>query len=223
MPAASLRASTRQNWLVPAGLIALSVVPLLAGGVRLAQLGGGEMTPENARFFAAPLPVVLHIASVALYCLLGAFQFSDGFRRRNPGWHRVAGRVLVPCGLVAALSGLWMTQFYPFVNFDGMALYVIRLVVGSAMVLFICLGFAAIRRRDIRSHRRWMMRGYALGLGAGTQVLTHLPWFLMPAIQGELARTLCMAAGWVINIAVVEFILLRERRRSGAVDGATIP
>jgi len=27
-----------------------------------------------------------------------------------------------------------------------------------------------------------------------------------------------MAAGRVINIAVVEFILLRERRRSGAVD-----
>jgi hypothetical protein len=52
--------------LIPAGLIALSIVPVVAGAFRLVQLGGGaEITPENARFFAAPLPVVLHIVSVA--------------------------------------------------------------------------------------------------------------------------------------------------------------
>jgi hypothetical protein len=79
------------------------------------------------------------------------------------------------------------------------------------MILFICLGVAAITRRDIPHHRAWMMRSYALGLGAGTQVLTHLPWFLFPGIQGELARTLLMLSGWVINLAVVELILLRGR------------
>ena len=57
-----------------------------------------------------------------------------------------------------------------------------------------------------------MMRGYALGLGAGTQVFTHLPWFLFPTIQGELARTLFMGAGWVINLAVAERFISRERR-----------
>ena len=74
------------------------------------------------------------------------------------------------------------------------------------MARFICLGFAAVRRRNIAHHRAWIMRGYALGIGAGTQVLTHLPWFLFPSIQGELARTLFMGAGWVINLAVVEWI-----------------
>ncbi len=32
------------------------------------------------------------------------------------------------------------------------------------------------------------------------------------SIHGELARTLFMAAGWGINLALVEWILLRERR-----------
>ncbi len=117
------------------------------------------------------------------------------------------GRRLVPCGLVAALSGLWMTQFYPPVMGDGPLLYDIRLVVGSAMTLFIVLGFAAIRRRDIARHRAWMMRGYALGLGAGTQALTHLPWFLFPGIQGELTRALLMGAGWIINLVVAEAVI----------------
>ncbi len=205
-----MASSARADRLVPAALIALSVIPVAAGVVRLGELtGGAEITPENARFFAAPLPAVLHILSVSLFCILGAFQFAPGIRRRRPGWHRGAGRLLVPCGLVAALSGLWMTQFYPPVMGDGPLLYGIRLVVGSAMILFIVLGFAAIRRRDIARHRAWMMRGYALGLGAGTQALTHLPWFLFPGIQGELTRALLMGAGWAINLAVAEWIIRR--------------
>jgi uncharacterized membrane protein len=205
----------RSDWLIPAGLITLSFIPALAGTIRLVQLGVGvEITPDNARFFAAPLPVTLHIISVMIYCVLGAFQFASGFRRRHPVWHRIAGRILVPCGLAAALSGLWMTQFYPRANYDGTAIYFMRLLVGSAMAFFILRGFAAIRRGDIRRHRAGMMRAYALGLGAGTQVLTHLPWFLFPGMQGELARAICMGAGWVINLAVVEWILLRERRRA---------
>ncbi len=209
----------KYEWLIPAGLIALSFIPMVAGTFRVLGLGSGaEITAENARFFAAPLPVVLHIVSTVIYCVLGAFQFSPSFRRRKPNWHRAAGRILIPCGLVVAFSGLWMTQFYPPanyppVNFDGPFLYAIRLLVGSAMALFLCLGFAAIRKRDIPDHRAWMMRGYALGLGAGTQVFTHLPMFLFPSLQGELARTLCMGAGWSINLAVAEWLISRERRR----------
>ena len=149
-----MTSSTRSDWLVPTLLIALSFIPVAAGTTRLVWLASGvEITPENARFFAAPVPAVLHILSASLFCILGAFQFSPGFRRRRPGWHRRAGRLLVPCGLVAALSGLWLTQFYPPVEGDGLLLYGIRLVVGSAMTLFIMLGFAAIRRRDFAQHR----------------------------------------------------------------------
>ena len=56
------------EWPVPAALLVLSAVPIAGGAVRIAELtGGAEITPDNARFFAAPLPVVLHIISVTLY------------------------------------------------------------------------------------------------------------------------------------------------------------
>ena len=214
-----MSSSDRADWLIPAGLITLSAIPTLAGIVRVLQLAvGAEITPDSARFFAAPVPVVLHIFSSVIFCVLGAFQFSPGLRRRHPDWHRGAGRILVPCGLFAALAGMWMTQFFPSgvnppASFDGPFLYAIRLVAGSAMALSLCLGFAAIRRRDIPRHRAWMLRGYALGLGAGTQVLTHLPWYLLPDIRGELARTLLMAAGWAVNLAVAEWSISHQRRR----------
>ncbi len=61
-----------KDWGIPAGLLLLSVVPILAGSVRLAQLASGGVTAENARFFGSPLPGVLHIIAVTLFSLLGA-------------------------------------------------------------------------------------------------------------------------------------------------------
>lgn len=207
-----MTAAAKGDWLVPAGLVALGVIPVAAGALRVLQIAGGAaITPDNARFLAAPWPVLLHITSAVVYCILGAFQFAPGLRRRRPGWHRPAGRVLVPCGLVVALSGLWMTQFYPPANFDGPVLYGIRLVVGAAMAVFLCLGLVAVRRRDIPRHRAWMVRAYALGLGAGTQVFTHLPGVLFPVLHGELARTVFMASGWAINIVLAEWLIARWR------------
>lgn len=206
-----MASSSRTDWLIPAALIALSAIPVAAGGVRLTMLvGGADITPDNARFFEAPLPVVLHILSASLFCVLGAFQFSPGFRQRRFGWHRATGRLLVACGLIAALSGLWLTRAYPTVDGDGPLLHGIRLLVGSMMTLFILLGLAAILRRDVDRHRAWMMRGYALGLGAGMQALTHLPWILIVGAPGELSRAVLMGVGWAINLLVAEWIIRRR-------------
>ena len=201
------------TWLV-AGLLVLSVVPLAAGAFRLAQLAGGaEITPANARFFASPLPVVLHIVSAFVYALLGAFQFAPGFRRRRPGWHRAAGRLLVACGLLVGLSGLWMTLFYPPPAGDGALLYAFRLLLGSAMVGSIVLGLTTIRRGNVMGHRAWMTRGYALGLGAGTQVLTLGAGEVIAGPPSELSRALLMGAAWVINLLVAEWAIRKRPRR----------
>ena len=211
--------SRRSDWIVPGALILLSLVPAIAGTARLAQLAGGaEVTTANARFFAQPIPVVLHILAVIPYTMVGAFQFSPGFRRRNRPWHRAAGRVLGVFGLVAALTGLWMAHFYPWPEGDGLGVYVERLVFGTAMVVSIVLGIVAVLRRDFVSHGAWMTRAYAIGLGAGTQVLTHLPWFiLVDGKPGESARTVMMGAGWVINVIVAEWIIRRREPRAGTV------
>lgn len=199
------------GWLVPTALLILSFIPVVAGAFRLTELAGGAaITPANARFFASPLPVVLHIVSVTVFSLLGAFQFAPGFRRRHPAWHRSAGRILIPSGLVAVLSGLWMTLFYPWIEGDGVILYGLRLLFGSVMLGSILLGVASIWRRDFMRHGHWMMRGYAIGLGAGTQALTQMTWMLLIGKPDELAKAMLMGVGWMINLGVAEWIIRKR-------------
>ena len=214
------RVSIREGWPIAAGPLALSVIPVAAGVVRLVSLATGEtVTLANARFFAHPLPVQLHIVGASLFCILGALLFWPGFRRRFPRWHRLVGRIAAPAAIVAGLSGLWMNQFYPYGPNDGLLLYFFRLLFGAGMVLAMVLGIAAILRRDVAQHRVWMMRAYAVGLGAGTQALTQLPWILLVGLPGERSKALLMAAAWVLNLAVAEWFI---RRQAGATFGTPL-
>jgi hypothetical protein len=207
-------------WLLPAALIFLSLIPVVAGVTRVAGLvGGAEVTPDNARFFAAPVTVIAHIVGASAFLWLGALQLVPAFRRQRPGWHRRAGRVLVACGIAAGLTGLWMTLFFPHVEGDGPLLFLFRLAFGSAMVIFLALGFAAARRRRFAEHGAWMTRGYAIGMGAGTQAVLHLP-FLALGMPGELGRALLLGAGWLINLAVAEWSIRRTRVRAGSLQMA---
>jgi uncharacterized membrane protein len=203
----------RAGWWVPAGLLALAFIPVVAGTGRLVEvLGGPEVLPSDARFAASPVPLVVHIAAAVVYAVLGVFQFSARMRRRRPGWHRRAGRVLVVLGLAVAFSGLWMTLAYPRKEGTGDILWVVRLLVSSGMGVSLILGLVAIRSRDIARHRAWMTRAYALALGAGTQAFTV--GFGEAVFGAGVVRTdLMMAAGWVINLAVAEWVIRRPAAR----------
>jgi uncharacterized membrane protein len=212
--------ASKHHWLVPAGLIALSLVPVAAGSARLVELSGSPtVTEANERFVTTPLPVVLHIVSATVFCLLGALQFSTSLRRR--AWHRRSGRIVVPAGLVAALSGLWMAVYYDLPESDNAVLMATRLVVGTLMVAALVLAVVAVRRRDFASHRNWMMRGYAIGIGAGTQVLTTLPWVLLFGTPSPMVRAGLMGAGWAINLAVAEWFIRRRPARIPSMPAAS--
>jgi uncharacterized membrane protein len=202
---------TQTPWWVPAGLILLSVIPLTFGAIRLSQLmSGAEITPDNARFFESPSPVVIHIISSAIYALLGAFQFVSRLWTRGIKWHRWVGRLLVPCGLFVGLSGLWMTLFYPRPEGASDLLFFFRLFFGSGMILSITLGFISIRRRDVAQHQAWMTRAYAIGMGAATQVLTGMVGALILGEVNGFENALLMSTAWVINLAIAELSIRRS-------------
>jgi uncharacterized membrane protein len=209
-PAAPTR-SRRDGW-IPASLLALTSVPALAGAVRLVDLSGGR-TEENARFFDLPLPIIVHIVGATTYCVLGAFQFMPSLRRSHPRYHRMAGRVLVPAGIAAGLSGMWMAVFSDLPVHDNSALIWLRLLFGSLMVAGLVLGVRAVLRHDIRTHQRWMARAYAVAQGAGTQALVLGPITLVAGQPSGNLKAAGMAFAWVLNLAVAEWLVRRSQSR----------
>jgi uncharacterized membrane protein len=197
---------------VPAGLLALSFVPALAGALRVGELtAGARITPENARFFASPVPILLHIVGATVFLVLGAFQFVPGPRRH--AWHRLAGRLVVPSGLTGGLAALWMTVLDPRPSLDGDLLAVLRLVFGTYLVVALLLGARAIRRRDVVAHRAWVTRAYAIGVAAGTQAVFYGLWVGIVGPVGVTGKALLLGAAWVFNLVVAERIVLRRYPR----------
>lgn len=200
---------TRGDIVLVTVLLLLNIVPILAGIVRLSGLHA--VTPENARFVAAPVPVVLHIVASSLYSLVGIGQFVEAFRRRYRTWHRRMGWVLAMSGLVAALSGLWMTWTFPRVKGDSDLLDGFRLAFGVAMVACLLMGLYEAKRRDFNHHSAWMIRAYAIGMGAGTQVVLFVPWVTLVAPPDALVRALLLGAGWALNLVIAEWWIARSR------------
>lgn len=207
------RPASAAGWPVPAALVVLSAVPLTFGTLRLVQLAGGpEVMPDDDRFIGFPVALAVHVAGSAVFALVGAFQFAPRFRRLHRTWHRRAGRLAAVVGLAVAASALWLTLFYAPQPGTGGLLHGARLVVAPAMATFLVLGVTAIRRRDVAAHRAWMIRAYALGLGAGTQVFTDGFGSALLG-SGEVRGDLLKTVAWVINLGVAEWVIRRPARR----------
>jgi uncharacterized membrane protein len=212
---------SRATWLIPTGLILLTLIPIISGSFRLTQLAGGpQLIPEAARFTGSPVPVVLHIVSAIPFSVIGAFQFLPALRRGRRSWHKMAGRVLIPAGFVLALAGLWMATVYPHPVGDGPALLVLRVIFGGYMVVSLSLAVRSLIRHDYVAHGAWMTRAYALGVAAGTQALALIPGSIMFGSKNEASRAVAMGAAWVINLAVAEFVIWRRTQRAASAKRA---
>jgi ABC-type Na+ efflux pump permease subunit len=126
--------------------------------------------------------------SVTVVAVLGAFQFVPTLRGRR-SWHRVAGRVLVPAGLLVALSALWMALFSAPPPTDGTLLRVLRLV------LLLVFGSA-------------MLASILLGTQAFLLIIPELFGTLPDALTGGTLS----AAAWLLNLVIAESVIRRRVR-----------
>ena len=210
-PASGVRPARKRSagWLLPAGLITFGLVPILANALRRVAMAVAPTAPSSGEGGGMSVPVILHVVGATIFVVLGALQFSASFRRRRPSWHRIAGRVAILAALLAAGSGLWLA-FATLADYSPL-LFVFRILAAAGLALCIIFGFRAIRQRRLPRHRAWMIRAFAIGLGAATQVFT-LGFGEGIFGESELSVALLNGAGWAINLAVAEWIIRRTRR-----------
>lgn len=197
-------------WRLPIALIVLGLIPIAGSAYRtfvvLATDAATVTNPDEARFFAMPAPILMHVIFGSLFLVIGAFQMSQGIRQRHRSWHRRMGWVGVVAGLTFAASGVWMVLFYPSHSLANLSIDIGRIVFGSAIVVFISLGILRAIHKDFASHRVWMIRGYALAASSGAQ--SYLI-FIAAGINGGFDPALAdamMWLGWTLGIVIGERI-----------------
>jgi uncharacterized membrane protein len=168
---------------------------------------GQFVHPEMRAVYAAlPLAIYLHAFGAAVALALGPWQFLPRLRRDRPALHRWMGRVYLGVGvLVGGLAGLVLSfhAYGGWVSHSGFAILSLLWLYTGARA------YAAIRRRDVAAHRRWMIRNFALTFAAVTLRL-WMPLFAGLGVPFEVFYPLVAWISWVFNALAVEWWLRRR-------------
>lgn len=173
----------------------------------LAASGGEVATNYATRPGWVRTFFLLHVVGGGLALLLSPLQLSARLRTRAPRVHRVVGRVVVAAIAAGGVAGLVLAPMslaggVGTAGFGALAL----LWLG-----FTALGLRAIRSGDVVTHRRWMLRTFAMTYAAVTLRLWLVA--LVVLFDGDFLRAYVLVPFlcWVPNLLVVELLLRRER------------
>ncbi len=199
---------------VPVVLLFFSLVTILIAVVQAVQIPLGALPADSARLATAPVSHFAHAIGGAVFGLLGPLQFGRVLAGRFGRAHRIMGRIFVIAGAGLALSSLsllWQfpTSGSPLVS-GG------RLVFGLGLAAALVVAMQAVRRRDFTAHRNWMIRAYALGIGATAVSMVFIPIY---AITGTpptgLLADVAFIGSWAICVLLAEIIIRRLQPTKG--------
>lgn len=189
---------------------ALLATGIAAYSLRYVVVGERAYVPELAPSFRArPLTVVAHTLFGPLALILGLVNLLPAMRQRTR-WpvHRWLGRVYVISTLALGGAGLSL-------SFHAAAGTGVR--VGFAMLAVCTLATAVqawrhIRSRNVRRHREWMLRSYAL-IFAAVMLRIWMP-ILIILHGGHFVPAYRWVAwiSWLPNLVVAEWIIRRGWR-----------
>lgn len=164
----------------------------------------GLLSNKSAQILSDPvwrIAFFTHIFLGGLALLAGVTQFSTKFRNRHHSRHRLLGKIYVGACLISGTAGLFIAQFATGGWIARMGFTFLAL----AWLITTWKAWRLILVRDVDSHKRWMIRSYALTFAAVTLRL-WLPLLtgafgmdFIPAYQ--IIAWLC----WVPNLIIVEW------------------
>lgn len=128
----------------------------------------GTVPPEgdfSRRYALNPVLAYLHILPGLVYLLGAPLQVSRRVRTLHLALHRRLGRwVVLPAGVVTGVFAIAVGVVMPFGRIAEASATV---VFGTWFLTALFLAFRAVRAGDIVTHRRWMLRAFAVGIGVG--------------------------------------------------------
>lgn len=151
----------------------------------------------------------VHVFTAILVLPAGYTQFSRRIRRYAPQLHRRMGWLYVCVTLfLAGPSGLVLGVYAN----GGLSSQIAFCLLAVAWMFCTYRAVVSISRKQVETHRAWMMRSYSLALSAITLRLWKyiLVWAFHPRPM-DVYRVVAWL-GWTLNLLVVEWMLYHRNR-----------
>ena len=198
----------KAGWIIVVLLVFVGVTSVIGRAVTMTQilLDPSFVEPDptsfDGRYNAHPVLTLFHVIPGVLFMVLGPLQFVRKIRSSWIQVHRWSGRVYLLSSVVLGVAALSLTFIFPV--FGSFTATVAIVFFGSLFLFSILRAYLLIRRRQVRLHREWMIRGFALGLGISTfRVFQGIFMGLAGASLLEAWDTVVWF-GFALNLAVAE-------------------
>ena len=132
---------------------------------------------------AATTGIGLHFAMGGIILVLGSIQLIDSVRVRFPGLHRWIGRVYVIACLLAAVGGLIFIAIKGTIG--GLVMNIGFAGYGILMFISAVATYHYARSGNMRLHRIWALRLYALAIGSWLYRMDYGFWFALTDAVGH--------------------------------------
>lgn len=173
----------------------------------IVDYSGGYIPPNFKRgFLDSKIWFIGHILGASAALLLGPIQFWEKFRSKYLKYHRVIGKIFILGSLLAAVCAFRLNLMYDCKP--------CRVSLGILSVFWFgttALAWWAIRRRNIKAHRQFMVRSYTAALAFVFIRLFPLLGYqnVFPILDTQMERrTTAEWLCWVIPLLVVEIYLV---------------
>lgn len=175
----------------------------------ISDVQGGILSSKSAELLAGiwMIAFYVHILAGGLALLIGWPQFSSRLRAKRMSWHRSLGNVYLIAVMISGVAGLYLA-------FHATGGWVAKTGFGILAIgwLFTSYrGWSAVRKRDIPTHRVWMIRSYALCFAA-VMLRIWLPLFMISGMPFLTAYVIIAWLCWVPNTMIAEWIIHRSKK-----------
>jgi uncharacterized membrane protein len=169
---------------------------------------GQFVHPRMAEVFRQNAPTVYaHVFGASVALLLGPLQFWAAFRTRRPALHRLVGKLYLGLGVgLGGIAGLILATRAQ----GGLAGQLGFACLALAWLYTAVHALGAAQSRDFATHRRWMIRNFALTFAAVTLRLWMPLGFALDRWPFEVVYPTVAWLCWVPNLLVAEWWLRRR-------------
>lgn len=152
----------------------------------------------------------IHVYSSIFALLAGFTQFSSFVLRRYPEVHRNVGRLYVYIVLfLSAPSGIFIGIFAN----GGLWSRIAFVMLGTMWFWFTLHGMLSILKKDVASHRKMMLRSFALAASAITLRLWKVIFVhIFEPNPMDVYRVIAWL-GWIPNLLLVELYIRKKLKR----------